>query len=253
MFGRRKIAALAAEFLGTSVLTLLVLSVQRSTIGVPFFVAIAAGLSVIIMTFAVGSTSGAFFNPAITIAMWTARKVSTLTAVLYIAMEFLGGWASYAIYKYLSHAPLAAVGGHFSGRILVAEAIGTGIFAFGLAGVVYQRFSAAAAATIAGLAFTVGIIAASPAAIGILNPAVALGIRAWVWGTYVLGPVLGAVIGLNLYGLLFAEPGALATVGAGASAEAVVFSKTTTATAVAAPKKRTTKKSAAKKTTRAKK
>jgi aquaporin Z len=252
MFGRRKIAALVAEFLGTSVLTLLVLSVQRSTIGVPFFVALAAGLAVVIMTFAVGSTSGAYFNPAITLAMWTARKLSAVTAVAYIAAEFLGGWASYALYKYLSHAPLQAVGGHFSGRILVAEAIGTGIFAFGLAGVVYQRFSAAAAATVAGMALTLGIIAASPAAIGILNPAVALGIRAWVWGTYVLGPVLGAVIGVNLYALLFAEQGVLvgATAGAGLGSAAVVPRQSA---AVAVPKKKPAAKKAAKRSARAKK
>ena len=29
-------------------------------------------------------------------------------------------------------------------------------------------------------------------------------IAAASWGTYVLGPVLGAIIGINLYGLLFA-------------------------------------------------
>jgi hypothetical protein len=32
-----------------------------------------------------------------------------------------------------------------------------------------------------------------------------LGARQWGWGTYVLGPVLGAVIGFNLYNLLFVE------------------------------------------------
>lgn len=206
MFGRRNIAALVAEFMGTATLTLLVLAVQRSTIGVPFFVALAAGLAVIIMSFALASTSGAYFNPAITIGMWTARKISSLKAVLYIATQFLGGWAAYALYHYYSHAPLQAVGGHFTGRILVAEAVGTGIFAFGLAGVVYQKFSAATAAAVAGLALTLGMIAASPASIGLLNPAVALGVRAWVWGTYILGPILGAVIGINLYVLLFAEP-----------------------------------------------
>ena len=44
MFGKRKIAAVVAEFLGTAALTLLVLSVQHSQVGLTFFVAMAAGL-----------------------------------------------------------------------------------------------------------------------------------------------------------------------------------------------------------------
>jgi aquaporin Z len=206
MFGRRKVATLVAEFLGTGALTLLILSVQRSTIGVPFFVAAAAGLIVALMSFAVGGISGGYFNPALTLGFWTARKLSTVTAVLYIVVQLLGAWGAYYLYTYFVKNALQPVGGHFTGRILVAEAVGTGIFAFGFAAAVYQGFSRAVTASFAGLALMLGIIAASSAAIGLLNPAVALGVRAWVWGTYVLGPVLGAIIGVNLYGLLFAEP-----------------------------------------------
>src|SRR5690242_4008173 len=98
MFGRHKSAVLVAEFLGTGVLTLLVLSVQRSTIGVPFFVAMAAGLTMALMILALGGTSGAHLNPAITLAMWSARKLATLHAVLYLAMQMLGAWAAYYLY-----------------------------------------------------------------------------------------------------------------------------------------------------------
>lgn len=210
MLGKRKVAALVAEFLGTGALTLLVLSVQRSTIGVPFFVAIAAGLTVTLMTFAVGNTSGGYFNPAITLGFWTARKVNSLTAIMYIAVQFLGAWGSYYLYTYLVNSKLQPVGGHFTGRVLVAEVVGTIIFGFCFAAAVYKRFSVPVAASVIGLGLMIGIIAASPASLGLLNPAVALGVRAWVWGTYVLGPVLGAVIGINLYALVFAEPGSLA-------------------------------------------
>src|SRR5665213_2646776 len=194
MFGRRKVATYVAEFLGTGALTLLILSVQRSTIGVPFFVAAAAGLTIALMVFAIGNISGGFFNPALTLGFWTARKIESVTAVIYIAAQFLGGWGAYYLYTYLVKSSLQPVGGHFAGRILVAEAVGTAIF------------SLAVTASFAGLALMIGVVAASPAAIGLLNPAVALGVRAWVWGTYVLGPVLGAIIGVNLYALLFAEP-----------------------------------------------
>lgn len=229
MFGRRKIATLVAEFLGTGVLTLLILSVQRSTIGVPFFVAMAAGLTLALMTFSLGRTSGAHFNPAITLAMWTARKVPTVTGALYIVAQMLGAWGAYWLYNYYVTTELRPIGGDYKTTILVAEAVGTAIFAFAFASAMYQRFTAAVSASVAGLAYMIGIIAASSAAIGLLNPAVALGVNAWEWGTYVLGPVLGAIIGVNLYGMLFAEPA------------------TATAGAVAVPKTATVKKPAAKK------
>jgi aquaporin Z len=231
---------LVAEFLGTGALTLLILSVQRSTIGVPFFVAAAAGLIVTLMSFAVGGISGGYFNPALTLGMWTARKLSTVTGVLYIGAQLLGAWGAYYLYTYFVKTSLQPVGGHFTGRIMVAEAVGTALFTFGFASAVYQGFNRAVSASVAGLSLMLGIIAASSAAIGLLNPAVALGVRSWVWGSYVLGPVLGAVIGVNLYGLLFAEStGVVSTVSVSASSAAV------------APK--TTKRTPAKKTKRAKK
>ncbi len=205
MFGKRQVATLVAEFLGTSALTLLILSVQRSTIGVPFFVAIAAGLTVTLMVFAVGRVSGGYFNPALVIGMWTARKINTVTSVLYIIAQMLGAWAAYGLYTYYVNNTLQPVGGDFSGRVLTAEIIGTAIFAFAVAAAVYQRAKIGLFAAMAGLGLTIGIVSASAASLGLLNPAVAFGIRAWVLGTYVLGPIIGAVIGVQLYALLFAD------------------------------------------------
>lgn len=231
-FGKRELAAYVAEFLGTGVLTLLVLSVQRSTIGVPFFVAIAAGLAVTVMSFAVAGISGGYFNPALTLGMWTARKLSSVSAVLFIVAQFLGAYLAYLLYTYFVNNTLQSVGGHYSGRILTAEVVGTAIFAFGWAGAYYQRFTGAVSASVAGLSYTIGIIAASSAAIGLLNPALALGIKAWVWSTYVLGPVVGAVIGVNLYNLLF-----VGTAGAPARANAAAVSRPVAAKKPAAKRK----------------
>jgi glycerol uptake facilitator-like aquaporin len=94
---------------------------------------------------------------------------------------------------------------------LVAEAVGAGILGFGYAAAAYQRFNTAVTATVAGLSYMLAIVAASAAAIGLVNPGVALGVRAWVWGTYVLGPVIGAVVGVNLYAMLFATTGSPAS------------------------------------------
>ena len=235
MFGRQKAATLVAEFIGTGLLTLMVLSVQRSTIGVPFFVAAGAALALAVATYALRETSGAHFNPALTIALWTARKVSTVTGILYIIAQFLGAWAAYGLYTYFVNTHLTPIGGHFTGRILTAETVGTAIFSFGVASTVYRRYSLEGVASFTGVSYMLGVITASSAALGLLNPAIALGVRAWVWNTYVLGPVLGAVIGVNLYALLFVE------------SDKVISSVSVSSAAAAA------KKSPAKKTKRAKK
>ena len=97
---------------------------------------------------------------------------------------------------------LQPVGGKYVAHTLVAEIVGTTILSLAVAASALRAQTAAATAGFVGLAYTVGIIAASPASIGLLNPAVALGTRAWVLGTYVLGPVLGGLIGVNLYTML---------------------------------------------------
>jgi aquaporin Z len=212
MLRRKRLAMLVAEFLGTGVLTLAVLSVQRSQLGLAYFVAIAAGLAVILLTFVFGGVSGAQFNPALTLALWTARRVKTVPALIYIAAQLLGAWAAYGLYHYFVHTDVQAVTQAFSGRIMVAEAIGTMVLALGWAAAAYNRFEEGRFAAVAGLSFALAIILASAASVGLANPAVAVGVRAWEvfgengWGNYVLGPVLGAVIGVNLYGLLFADP-----------------------------------------------
>ena len=205
MFGRRKIAALVAEFLGTGALTLLLLSVQRSTIGVPFFVAGATGLAITVMTFAFYRVSGAQLNPALTIALWTARKITFVRMLTFIVAQLLGAYLAYLLYTYFVKNGLQPIGGKFSGRILTAEIIGTMLLSLGYAAALYQRFTVGAAAAVAGLAYMVGSIAASPASLGLLNPAIALGVHAWVPLTYALGPIIGALIGVNLYGFLFAD------------------------------------------------
>lgn len=251
MFGRRKVAALAAEFLAAGALTLVVLSVQRSTIGVPYFVAIATGLIVAMLVFVFGTVSGAHANPAITLALWTARKISTLTGLLYIVVQLLGAWAAYGVYTYFVNSSLQEIGGEYDGRILVAEALGALVLALGWAAVAFRRgFTLGNRAALLGLSYALAVIVASAASIGLVNPAVALGTRAWEvfgtmgWGTYVLGPVLGAVIGVNLYGLLFA-PAAKDEEDGTLVVEEVVVTETVAAPAADKPAKKTATRKAA--------
>ncbi|HKU18066.1 MAG TPA: aquaporin [Candidatus Saccharimonadales bacterium] len=216
MFSRNKIAMIVAEFLGTGILTGVVLTVGRSSVGLPYFVALAAGLVLIGATLALGPVSGAQLNPAITLGLWSARKVRTLPALVYIAAQLAGGICAYLLYSYLANATWHN-SGHFESRVMVAEAVGTFVFSLGWAASVYQRWENGKAAATVGVSLILGILVASSASAGLLNPAVALGMHTWVWGTYVLGPVLGAVLGFNLYDLLFApESGLLAATGVSA-------------------------------------
>jgi hypothetical protein len=102
-----------------------------------------------------------------------------------------------------------------------------------------------------GVAYATSILIASSAAIGILNPAVAAGLRAWVLTTYVLGPVIGAIIGVALYTVLFADTSVTevveletVTVATTSKRSATTRAKATTAKRAtakkAAPKRRTT-------------
>jgi len=251
MFSKRKIAALAAEFLGTGVLAFVVLAVSRSQIGIPYFVAIAAGLA--LMLLGLGLNRDVQLNPALTLALWTARRNSTVKTVLFVVAQLLGGMAAYALFKYFSQTPVQAMPTEFNSRILVAEAFGTFIFAFIAAGVAYQRQNWLVRVATTGGGLTIGIILASVASAAFLNPAVALAANSWVWGTYVAGPVLGAIIGVNLYGLLFATADTRVTAMAGMSATPAspvkgdVMAEASTAKVVKTEKAAAKKKPASKK------
>jgi glycerol uptake facilitator-like aquaporin len=245
MFSKNKLAMLVGEFLGTAALTLTVLSVSRQ-LGLAYFVAFAAGLIIILMTLALAGISGAIFNPAMTIGLWTVRKLRTYQALLYIIAQLLGGAAAYWLFTYFLKQHLTN-NGSYNARVLVAEAVGTFIFAFGWAAAVYQRFDLRAKAATIGGSLAAGAIVASLGSAGFVNPAVALGARNWSWGTYVLGPVIGAIVGFNLYNLLFVE-----TEVAEAAATRVTKVTTVKAATTRTKSARTTRPAAKKKTARRK-
>lgn len=208
MLERKKIAMVLAEFLGTAILTAVVLAVSKSNVGIPYFVSIIAGLTIAAGTLVFGAVSGAHFNPIVTIGLWTARRVKTLPALVYVAAQMLGGIVAYLLYTYFVGTSLQNAG-EYDARVLVAEALGAFVFSLGWAATVYNKMDAGKSAFVVGAALTVGIVVASVGSAGLLNPAVALGMHSWVWGTYVLGPILGGIIGFNLYALLFAPASSL--------------------------------------------
>lgn len=204
MFGREKLAQIVGEFLGTAVLASVIFSMTGRT-DFPFFAALAAGLTLAVMQLVVGPTSDAHLNPAVTIGMWTLRKIETAKAIVYIAAQMLGGLAAWQLIEYLLNTELSSKAGKaFDWRVFTAEVVGTFIFTFGIVAALSHRYDRGVTAAVIGGSLALGIMVATFASNGLLNPAVAVGVQSWSW-TYAAAPVVGSIVGMNLYALLFTE------------------------------------------------
>jgi aquaporin Z len=256
MFRKNKLAMLVSEFLGTAVLALAVLALSHSQLSYPYFIASAAGLTLVLLVVALAGISGAVFNPALTIGLWTVRKLRTLQALSYIIAQFAGAAAAWYLFVYFTKLENAKNNGTYDARLLVAEAAGTFVFSFAVASAIYQRLSLGLKAFMVGGGLTAGAIIASLGSAGVLNPAVAFSVHQFGWGTYVLGPVLGAVVGFNLYNLLFVETEVAEAAEAKAEAAEAKVAKPavkTVAAQRATAKKSTARKAPAKRKTTSKK
>lgn len=192
---------LVAEFLGAALLTTTVLVLTHST-AVTFFVAASAGVALAVVTMMLGAVSGAHTNPAITVGLWTARRVETTQAIAYVASQLLGGLAAWRLFEYLANTTVNTRSGEFDSTIWMAELIGTFLLAMGFAAVMTRKLDGLQSAMLLGTSFFLGIMIAGVASAGLLNPAVALGLRSWD-SAYVFGPLLGGILGINLYMMLF--------------------------------------------------
>lgn len=225
MFGKNKIAMVVAEFLGAATLTAVVYTIVART-SFPLFSGVAAGGAVALFTMAVGAASGAHLNPAITFGLWSIRKIQTSRAIAYIAAQMVGGLAAWALLKYfLGHSLTSVAGAEFDWKVFIAEGVGTAVFAFGFASAVLQKFEGGKLAAAIGTSLFLGILVASLASNAVVNPAVAVGVQSWSWA-YATGPLAGALVGMNLYGMLFATE-STGLVGASSKPSSTARSTTT--------------------------
>src|SRR5260370_17140750 len=94
---------LYAEFLGTAWLVLggcgsAVLAAGLPQLGIGFAgVALAFGLTVLTMVYALGPVSGGHFNPAVTVGLAFGRRLPWSEVVQYVIAQVLGGIAGAAI------------------------------------------------------------------------------------------------------------------------------------------------------------
>ena len=133
MFGRTKIAAYVAEFLGVATLTSVLLAIGKSGVGYSYFLAGGVALAAAGMALAVGRLSGAHFNPAVTLGLWSTRKIQTIDAICYVVAQMLGAVAAWKLYDYLAAQAIPVSARSFDWRVLVAEAVGGFVITFVIA------------------------------------------------------------------------------------------------------------------------
>jgi len=194
-------AKLGAEFIGTGILAMLIL-VMANTTAVSYFIATSAAVTLAAIVMLFGPVSGAHVNPAVTFGMWTARRIGTVKAVGYIVAQALGGLAAWQLYQYFTNHTLPAKTVTFDTRLFIAEAVGAAIWVFAVAAVVSRGVETTTRAVALGTAVFAAIMIAATASLGFVNPAVALAARS-TSVVYVVGPLVGGLVGYNLYTMLF--------------------------------------------------
>ncbi len=224
------IKKLGAEFFGTFWLVLggcgsAVLAAGVPELGIGFAgVALAFGLTVLTMAYAVGHISGAHFNPAVTVGLATAGRVGWNTVPGYVVAQVLGGTfgalvlyliasgkadfstaGGFASNGYGEHSP----GGYSLLAALICEVVLTAMFLVVILGVTHKNAPAGFAPLAIGLALTLIHLISIPVTNTSVNPArstaVALFTGGWaiqqLW-LFWLAPVVGGVIGALVHKFL---------------------------------------------------
>ena len=183
-------------------------------------VALAFGLAVMTMIYAVGEVSGAHLNPAVTLGFVAARRFPAKDAVPYVIAQLAGAFAASAFLQAITpHEPhrlgqtLPAYG--VSPRAaLVVEAILTLVLMYAILSVVAAKppvrvLGGGIVGAVVGLEalFAGPITGASMNPARSLAPALVSGYPSMT-GLYFAGPVLGALLAVPLWAFLNRPPDA---------------------------------------------
>ena len=227
--GRR----MGAEILGTFWLVFggcgsAVLAAAFPTLGIGFHgVALAFGLTVLTMAYAIGHISGCHLNPAVTIGLATARRFPSSEVAGYIIALIIGAViagaillaiasgkagfevaAGFASNGYADHSP----GGYSLFACFLAEVVLTFVFLMVILGSTDRRVPAGFAPIAIGLALTLIHLISIPVTNTSVNPARSTGPALFVGGWAIgqlwlfwVAPIIGAVLAGIIYPLLAEE------------------------------------------------
>ena len=217
-----------AEFFGTFWLVLggcgaAVLAAAFPELGIGFAgVALAFGLTVLTMAFAVGHISGGHFNPAVSLGLFVGGRFNGKDLLPYIAAQVIGAIAAAAVLYciasgkagfdaaasgfasngYGEHSP----GGYNLTSALIIEIVMTAFFLIVIMGATDKRAPAGFAPIAIGLCLTLIHLVTIPVTNTSVNPARSTGVAlfqgGWAIGQlwlFWLAPLIGGAIGAGIY------------------------------------------------------
>jgi len=191
-----------AEYFGTLTLTFVVI---LSLAGIfPVATPVLAAMTLGLFVYSVGHISGTHINPAVTIGFWSIKKIDASDALSYIMVQVFGAITALILTMFMGISYEVIAENNL--MIGIAETAGMILFSFGIASVVFGNVHKAVSGVVIGGSLFMGIaIAALMGSNGVLNPAVAAGIKSFSL-MYMLGPIVGSVIGMKLYEFVQSEP-----------------------------------------------
>lgn len=190
-------------------------------------VALAFGLSVLVMVYAVGAISGGHFNPAVSVGATLAGRLDPKLLIPYIVTQVIGGLIGGLAIFGIAHGKdgfeakgnMAANGygahspdGYGMGAVLAAEILLTAIFVFVILAVTASSKLATAAPAAIGLTLTLIHLISIPISNTSVNPmrstAVAFfngnGAPGQLWLFWV-APIVGGIIAAIVYQAIFSK------------------------------------------------
>ena len=216
-----------AELFGTFWLVLggcgsAVLAAAFPNVGIGLLgVALAFGLTVLTMAFAIGHISGCHLNPAVSIGLWAGGRFPAKDLFPYIAAQVLGAIgaggvlyliasgqagfdasAGFASNGYGIHSP----GGYSLGAALITEVVMTMMFLFVILGATDKRAPQGFAPIAIGLCLTLIHLISIPVTNTSVNPARSTGVAVFAGGWAIgqlwlfwVAPIIGGILGAVIY------------------------------------------------------
>lgn len=224
---------LTAEFFGTFWLVLggcgsAVLAAAFPNVGIGLHgVALAFGLTVLTMAYAIGPISGCHLNPAVTVGLCVGGRFPASKAGSYIVAQVLGGIAGAAVLFVIASGKAGfdvtagfasngygerSPGGYGLAAALVTEIVMTMMFLLIILGATSKRAAAGFAPIAIGLGLTLIHLISIPVTNTSVNPARSLGVAVFERGgalaqlwLFWVAPIAGAILGALVWKLV-SEP-----------------------------------------------
>jgi aquaporin Z len=220
-----------AEFIGTFWLVLggcgsAVLAAAFPQVGIGLLgVALAFGLTVLTIVYALGHISGAHLNPAVSVGLWIGGRFSFKELFPYIIAQILGGIVAAAVLYviatgngssignfaangYAEHSP----GGYSLLAALVSEVVMTFMFLIVILGATDERAPKGFAGLAIGLSLTLIHLISIPVTNTSVNPARSISQAIFVGGwalsqlwLFILAPIAGAILAGIVYKYIFSK------------------------------------------------